>query len=101
AIEGSIWLLSKENTLELYHEGEYQKSIELPEGITDIKTSFNHSFIYLLYPKGQRIIVLDKEGNLIKQIKSEQFNKLKDIQISEDKESIFILSENKIYKIGL
>lgn len=101
AIDGSIWLLSKENTLDLYHEGEYQKSIELPEGITDIKTSFNHSFIYLLYPKGQRIIVLDKEGNLIKQIKSEQFNKLKDIQISEDKESIFILSENKIYKIGL
>lgn len=97
AIDGSIWILNKENSLDIYHEGEYKRSIDIPEGITSMETRFNEPNLYLAYPAGERVIIIDKEGNLVKQIKSESFKELKDIFIS--KESIWALSGNNVYRI--
>ncbi len=99
AIDGSIWILG-DNTIDRYHEGKYQKSIEIPNNVTEIKTGFNSLNIYLLYPKGKRVIIINKEGNLVKQIKSELFEDLRDIEIIEDK-FLFVLDNNKIYKIEI
>ena len=99
AIDSSLWLLSKENSLDIYYQGVYQKSIQIPKGITNIKTSFDDPSIYLIHPSSKRIIIIDKEGNLIKQIYSEKFEKIKDIYVLREEKIIFVLSGNNIYKI--
>lgn len=96
-IDGSIWILNKENSLDLYHKGEYQRSIDIPEGVTSVGTRFNEPNLYLAYPAGERIIIINKEGDLVKQIKNSDFKELKDIFISKD--NIWVLSGNNVYKI--
>ena len=43
-------------------------------------------------------MVLDKEGKLVRQIKSSQFANLLDITLSKDGKTLWVLSDQKLYK---
>ncbi len=98
AIDSSIWIL-KNDKIELYHEGNYQRKVDIPEGITKIRTFFNYSNLYLLYPKGNRVIIMNKEGYLEKQIILENLGEIKDIYPLEKEKTIFVLSKDSLYRI--
>ncbi len=103
AIDGSIWLLNQDNTITRYYTGEFQENIAFdifpfPEEFTEIDIRNN---LYILEPKNNRIIILDKEGNIIKQFQSEQFDNLKSFALSENGKTIYLLNNTTIYKIEL
>jgi len=104
-IDGSVWVL-KNNSLLKYHIGEYKKTITLdffpqPQEISRIVTQPNFSNIYLLTPSQKRIVVLSKDGNIVKQFKSDELKDLKDFAVSEDEKTIYLLDELKLYKIEM
>jgi len=106
AIDGSIWILNKDNSLTQYFKGDYQKTINLdffpfPEDITKIKTTTESYYFYLLEPVNKRIIITDKAGNIIKQFQSDKFDNLKDIVVSKNEKTIWVLNNNDIYKIEI
>jgi hypothetical protein len=104
AIDGSIFVLFTDGKIAKYFNGARESIIKpkikpLSSGFEKIFTDYDFKNIYLLDKEQKRIIVIDKKGNLIKQYFSSSFENAKDIQISSDEKTIYVLSENKIYEI--
>lgn len=105
AIVGSIWFL-KENKLWQYYLGQLQKEINLdffplPKNVYKILAPQNSSYLYLMEPSQNRIIVLDKNGDVIKQFQSEKFENIKDAAVSRDGSILYLLNGVKVYQIPL
>lgn len=64
-----------------------------------LRTNENSNFLYILDPTEQRVIIFDKEGNLVQQYYSEKFDNLKDIMIIESAKQIYVLNGTVIYGI--
>lgn len=106
AIDGSIWILNNDNSISRFYKGYYKETLKLNifpkiKNITKIKTSFSLPYLYLLEPCEKRIIIIDKKGKTIKQIKSEKFDNLIDFEISKDGKRIWILNRNIIYQVEI
>lgn len=105
AIDGSIWIVDKDNNLWRFFKGDLRDKIILNifpfiQQVTRISTNYSLPYLYLLEPIQKRIIILDKNGETVKQFLSNEFNNLKDISI-DNNGVIYILNENKLYKIQL
>jgi hypothetical protein len=106
SVNGSIWILNKDNSIVRYYGGDYQETINLdvfpsPENITKIQTKPLLPYLYFLEPTNKRIIITDKTGKIIKQFQSEKFNNLKDFTISENGKTIWLLNDLRVYQIQL
>jgi len=93
AVDGSIWVLTKDNKIDRYYAGKYQETLPLnifpeTEKLEKIYTSPALSYIYLLEPSKNRVIIIDKAGIIIKQFISEKFDNL-----------IWLLNSSEVYKI--
>jgi hypothetical protein len=103
AIDGSIWILTKENKINRYYTGKLQQSFTLeifpiPKSIEKIFTNKNLPYLFILEPAQNRIIILDKTGKIVKQFQSKEFDNLKDLAVSGDK-TIYVLNGKKVYQI--
>lgn len=106
AVDGSIWLLTKYNSIEWYYTGKIQEELELelfpyPKNFSKIYTSPLLSYLYILEPIENRIIILDKTGKVIKQFHSEKFDNLLDFFVSKDGKTIYLLNGLKVYQLKL
>ena len=104
AMDGKIWVLQKENIINQYLAGKYQKTLNLnffppPKSIFQIFTSLTLPYLYLLEPVQSRIIIIDKAGNVIKQFQSEKFDNLNDFAISPNGKTIWLLNGLKVYQV--
>lgn len=101
AIDGSVWLLNSANQIKRYYGGRVQKTISpqvFPQ-IQDIKDIYaSENYLYLTEPSQKRIIVLDKNGNVIKQFQSESFNNISGLSFSG--RTIHLLSGSSVYEIS-
>ncbi len=103
AVDGSLYVLNFDNSIAVHHSGQYQKTITLNifpkiENITEIKTKVNVPYLYLLEPANNRLIIIDKDGKIVKQFQSDKFNNLINFDISPSGKTIYLLNENLIYK---
>ncbi len=103
AIDGSIWILNKENNVDRFYLGKYQETLildffPLPKNIEKILINRNLLHLFLLETEQSRIIVLDKSGQIVKQFQSGKFDNLKDFTVSDDG-TIYLLNGLKVYQI--
>ena len=104
AVDGSIWVLQQNNLIDKYYAGKLQKTFEIKvfpfcQEPTKIWTSSTLPYLYILDPKQKRIIILDKQAQIIKQYQSTKFDNLKDFAISENGKAIYLLNGSKVYLI--
>jgi len=102
-IDRFIWVL-KNNLIYKYYTGELVQEIDLdifPEikSFSKIFTSPTLSYTYILEPQKQRVIIINKSGQLIKQFISEKFDNLLDFSVSENEKTIYLLNGFNVYKI--
>lgn len=107
-IDGSIYVLQKDGQILKLHEGQKANF-----NVSDIKprlslTKFSKIFtndeldnLYVLDEDTQRIIVLDKTGELIQQFISESFTDLKDFAVNDQEDKIWALNGSQILEIEL
>jgi len=105
-VDGSIWLLNQDNIITRYYTGEFQESIELnifpfSDNFTEIKTNASSSYIFILEPGNNRVVLIDKSGNLVKQFRSERFDNLKSLAVSENGKTVYLLNGSVIYRIEI
>lgn len=106
AIDGAIYILKETGEILKYVRG---KRVEFknPEffnplkGTTKIFTTPAFKNLYIIDQEGKIVVVLDKNGNLVKQYFSEKFDNLKDIFITDDESKILLLNGNKIYELAI
>ena len=94
------------NSIYQYYTGELIQEINLnifPEikFFSKIFTSPKLSHIYILEPQEQRVVIIDKSGQFIKQFTSEKFDNILDIGVSDEEKSIYILNNLNLYKINI
>ena len=106
AVDGNIWILNKNNSINRYYIGELKETLNLelfpePKNLSKILTSMLTGYIYLLEPEQNRVVILNKSGRIIKQFQSEKFNNLLDFAISEDGKTIWLLNGLKVYQLPI
>jgi hypothetical protein len=105
AVDGSVWFLSKNNSIEKYYAGNLQKTFNLkifpePKEFSRILTSSQLPYLYVLEPTQKRIIILTKSGQLVKQFQSQKFDNLLDFSVSTDGKKIWLLNGLKVFQIN-
>ena len=106
AIDTNIWLLDASGQLIKFNKGvkknfsikNLEPALEAP---SDLFTNDETNFLYILEPKNSRLVVLDKEGNLITQYYSQNFDNPKGFTVAEKEKRMFIINDNKIYFFNL
>ncbi len=105
AVDGALYILDGEGKIYKYYGGMPKEFNQYPLFDTigaggTIVTRSNLKNLYVLDPANKRIVVFDKAGNLVKQIKSDKFDSLKDLAVVDEK-TAYVLNGTKIYKVGL
>lgn len=93
---GEIWKLFGGKRVNDFKPSKIDPLFSTP---TKIITTPELTRLYILDPNNKRIVVLNKEGGLVNQYYSEQFDNLKDFTVSEKEKAIYLLNGNKIFKI--
>ncbi|MCX6761215.1 MAG: hypothetical protein NTZ84_03905, partial [Candidatus Nealsonbacteria bacterium] len=106
AVDGSVWFLSKNNSIDRYYSGKIRNNFILkifpePKEFSQIFTSFQLSYVYILEPSQKRIIIMDKSGQIIRQFQSQKFDNLLDFSVSEENKKIWLLNGLKVFQINL
>ncbi|MDP2664222.1 MAG: hypothetical protein Q8P08_02190 [bacterium] len=104
AVDGSIWFLDRQNHLERYYGGRLAESFELeifPEikVLSKVKAYPGLPYLYILEPAQQRVIIIDKSGNVIRQLQSKKFDNLLDFSVTKEGRDIYLLNGLNLYKI--
>lgn len=104
AINGDIYLLKNNGEIFKYGKGEKQNF-----SISKIEPNLNQASkmivsenqnIHVLDPSEKRLIVFDKNGNLINQYANDKFDNLKDFQVDEKNKKIYFLNGSSVYMIN-
>jgi hypothetical protein len=106
SIDGSIWILFKDGTIEKFTKGKadtfsiagLDKSFSNP---TRIYTTVDFSNIYVLDAGNSRIVVLDKTGSYKAQYQAEILKNASDFEVLETDKKVYVLSGGKVYQIDL
>ncbi|MDZ7798199.1 MAG: hypothetical protein U5L76_01125 [Patescibacteria group bacterium] len=105
-IDGSIYLLkSNGQLLELFQGYEQDFSLDIIDpalsSAEKVWTSEDSNYIYILDNQNKRLVQFDKQGNLVNQYFSDQFNDLKDFSVDEDNSKAFLLASSKLFEITI
>jgi hypothetical protein len=102
SVDDHIWILNRDNKISKYYKGEYVNEFLIDlfpfsSNFSEIKTSLNVPYLFISDNKS--LILINKEGLLIKQIKSNYLNNLKYFDVIDDK--IFILNDLGVYQLTI
>ncbi len=103
AIGGPIYLLNSDS-VQKFVAGRAEKfqspGVSFSSG-AKIYTAPNANFIYILDPQAKRIMVLDKQGNIIKQYELGQLKNPTDFAVDEPRQAIYILDSSNVWQMKL
>lgn len=105
AVDGSIWVLAANGAIHRYWGGSWQETLDISiwPKLSQPKKIFTTSllpYLYILDSPENRIVILDKQGKIIKQYKSGKFNNLKDFTVSADGKMIYLLNGESVWQIA-
>lgn len=104
-IDGSIYVITNKNQILHYYRGEKEKIIDISlfpklENVDKIMTT-PESPLIILDSKKERIIIISKEGKLVKQMFHEKIREAKDATLSSDGKKIYLLIGKEVYSLEL
>lgn len=105
-IDGDLWLGEKSGGLLKFSRGyatDFQiAGLDRPtDSNLSISSSENENFIAVLEKQNKRLLILTKDGQLIKEIKSNELAGVSSIALSSDGEKIYALSGSIVYEVNL
>ena len=105
-IDGDIWLTSKEGKIIRLRSGRLEEfQIKgLPTAFDSnlvISTSIDGEKLVVLEANKQRIVILNKNGNFEKEIKSSSLSSATDLAVSSHSKQVLVVSGSLVYQIDL
>lgn len=106
AIDSDIYVLKDSGDILLFDAGEERpfEAIDLDpplEHPTDIWTYADVDALYILEPANRRLVVLNKDGTLIKQYTSSLWAEPQSMLIDSENNAAYILDRQRIYRLDL
>lgn len=105
AVDGTVFVMKENGAIVRFTSGSEvgwtQGTIDPPlSAATDLWTSAESDFLYVLEPSTQRLVVYEKEsGNFLVQYRSDAFVGLSDMVIDEANKAIYLLAGARVYRI--
>ncbi len=96
--DGELTKITQGTTLADFKVKNLPSSFNNPVDIYASETTQN---LYIADPENKRIVVLNSEGEFIKQLNADEFANISSLYIEEKSKKGYILSNNKIYQFGL
>ncbi len=106
AVDGNIWIVSGAAELQRYFKGTYRETLKTTvfpflTSINEIYTRVDLPHLYILDKKENRVVILTKFGDVVIQYMSPSFDDVKDMAVTEDGKTFFLLSKEKVYQIDI
>ncbi|MFC1663635.1 hypothetical protein ACFL0A_00695 [Patescibacteria group bacterium] len=106
ALDGSVWILNKSSEISRYYSGSFQETLSINlfpflEKPTKIWTLSSLPYLYVLEPLNERIIILNKQGQIFKQFQSQKLDNLLDFAVSENGKTIYLLNDFEVYQLSI
>lgn len=106
AIDGEVWLTSTEGKLYRFRTGKLSDFpvVGLPEEFNSSVMVFGTAEsknVYLLEAKKHRLVVLDKDGKFVKEIKSGSLAAATNLIVDEAVNQAYVVSGSLVFSIGL
>ena len=103
AIDGSVWLGEKGNVAKLVQGASSAFSVSgLSPGLGQVGTLYTSPDTRKIYlVDGSRMAVIDKNGQVAGQYKSDKFGKVSGLVVDEMGGKAYILSGSKVYQFDL
>ncbi len=104
AIDGNVYILTQNSILK-FAAGK-QSDFAIPflfdafSGPGKITTQIGWENLYLLDIEKKRVIIIDKNGNLLKVLVSDKFDNLKDFAVDESQMTIWVLNGPELLKLN-
>ena len=105
-IDGDVFVLKANGQLLKFEKGGLT-TFELTgvdpalENPVDVQTYNDLSYIYILEPTHKRIVVVNKEGKMIKQITADEWQNPTSMIVDEPNNKIYVLDSNKMYELSI
>lgn len=101
AIDGDVYVLKNNGEIVSFLSGEKQdftvKGLDKSFAANSkIFTLLDYANLYILDSANERIVVLDKAGNVLNQLVCSDFKNAKDLFVNEDGNKGYVLSDNKV-----
>ena len=103
AVDGSIYVLRNGSVIEKYIRGTKRDFTVAPispglTAATKIATHAESEYIYILEPSTKRVVVINKDGELMVQLIFSSLNNISDFTVDFDNDELYILSGNRVYQ---
>ena len=97
---GQIFKFYKNKQVE-FNLDEIKPALSMENEKTKIFANADTKYLYLLDGATKRLIILSKDGKLVKQFTSDKFDDLKDFIISKAEDKAWLLNGTKIYELPI
>ncbi|MCP6726615.1 MAG: hypothetical protein KJI69_01055 [Patescibacteria group bacterium] len=106
AVDGNVWIVSGLAELQRYFKGTYRETLNpalfpFLTSIEKLYTKADLPHLYILDKKENRVVILTKFGDVVRQYMSPELNAIEDFAVSKDGQTIFILNNKKVYQIDI
>jgi|GEM_PF-1672293 hypothetical protein len=105
-IDGEVYIINDQGQIYKFSRGEqdtfgYHQPHPVIGPNSVIKTFPDSDYLYIIDPNNQRVIILDKEGNIKDQYASQKFDNLLDLAIDPEEKAIYLLNGNHLYLLAI
>ncbi len=100
AIDGNVWILREKNKIDRYFQGKHKETLEI-QGVvnaTKIWTQRGIDNIYMLDKGGNKIVIINSTGDIIKEYSDIGLTDIKDFYVLNG--TIYIINNTEIYKLN-
>lgn len=106
AVDGDIWLSTKQGQIFKLSSGNSEEIVinglvDPLNGPTHLFTQPDYKNVYLLEPSSSRLIVADKEGNFVKEVKSVSLASASNLVADETNKKVLVISGSLVFEVGL
>lgn len=106
AVDGSIWVSTKDG--KIFHFSAGEGSLFEVKGLTEpftsplfLVTNENLDNLYLLEPSASRLVVISKQGEFVKEVKSVSLAAGNDLIPLESEQKVLVVSGTLVFEVGL
>lgn len=105
-VDGDIYIIDNAGKISKFNKGKkeifayHQPHPPLGSG-TIIKTFADSNYLYIIDPDNQRIVILDKDGNIKDQYSSTKFDNLIDLAVNIEETAIYLLNGQHVYLLAI
>lgn len=105
-IDGGIYTIDNDGTIKNFLKGSLERfDYHAPRPNIGpnaiIKTFRDSDYLYIIDPSNNRVVILNKDGNIKDQYASQKFDNLKDLAIDPEEKAIYLLNNQHLYLLAV